>query len=85
MRSTLAIFLAALVLSGCAQMAQRMQAQQEANEVAWCRARGAEPGTPYYYDCRMRLVELGERQDEIRQAAYANMIQTGAAMMANGR
>jgi hypothetical protein len=69
MKHTFWLLLAALVLSGCAQMRQREIARDD----AYCRSLGADHGSPQYVQCRLV-------QDRKRDADNAAIARAGAAI-----
>jgi hypothetical protein len=77
-----AVVVCAFALASCAQWAAEQRAKQEAAEDAQCRSYGATPGTPMYYDCRMRLQQLALQRAEVAQQAFANMTAAGLGIAA---
>jgi len=94
LRRVVYIFVAASLLSSCAEQRARMEAQRQAQiaatsaaDDARCRSYGAAPGTQTYADCRTAIImrEVSAiNADAAQQAAFSNsMLTAGAMVMSN--
>ena len=77
MRAVWIVVAGILCLSGCVsgeERAQRAAQQAAATEAARdtkCRSFGAQPGTPAYVDCRLRLEQMASNETAAAHAASA--------------
>jgi outer membrane biogenesis lipoprotein LolB len=77
----LILAVAAIGLTGCAEMQARQQAEananaqaQMANDDGQCRSYGTQPGTPAYVQCRMNLDNQHANMEMQRRAILGDYI-----------
>jgi hypothetical protein len=63
------LILALLALAGCAS-AEQQRTQRDARHDQYCKSIGADPGTPTYTDCRLKMMQMAvSESNAARQAA----------------